>query len=258
MRETGLADIEKYKFLLIERINFKELGVYLKECRGRVILPIGSIEPHTSIFPLGTDKIIAEKLSIELAEELYRQGKCALVAPVLGYGISIEWKKSNSTITLSTLTMLLLLKDILSSLREIGFRKIIILNAHGGNSEIIRLVSREFAENYSDVEIIVVDWWKVVSDIISMHSSTSAFMHSDEIEISVLLYWGVIDKKMINEKNIVKKKKLPWQKSNGIEVYGNIAREQTLAAYGDLGRASVELGEYLVKEFCRRVAEIIE
>ncbi len=258
MRETGLADVEKCKFPLIERMNFKELEAYLKECNGRVILPIGSIEPHTNIFPLGTDKIIAEKLSIELAKELYRQGKCALVAPVLSYGISIEWKKSNSTITLSTLAMLLLLKDILSSLREIGFRKIIILNAHGGNSEIIRLVSREFIGNYDDIEIIVVDWWKVVSDIISKHSLASVFMHSDEIEISMLLYWGVIDKELINEKNIVKKKKLPWQKDNGVEVYKGIAREQTLVAYGDPSRASTELGEYLVKEFCKRVAEVIE
>ena len=258
MRETGLADTEKYKFLLIERISFKELEAYLKECKGRVILPIGSIEPHASIFPLGTDKMIAEKLSIELAKELYNQGKCALVAPVLSYGISIEWKKSNSTITLSTLTMSLLLKDVLNSLREIGFRKIIILNAHGGNSEIIRLVSREFVENYSNMEIIVIDWWRVVSDIISTYSSTNTFMHSDEIEISLLLYWGVIDRKIIDEKNILKKKKFPWQKGNGIEIYGNIVREQTLAAYGNPSKASIELGEYLVREFCRRVTEIIE
>ncbi len=257
MRETGLADVKDIDDLLIEKINYKKLKEYLEKCKGRVILPIGSIEPHADVFPLGTDKIIARNLSIELAKELYRQGKCALIAPVLSYGISIEWKKSNATITFSPLTMFLVLNDILYSLRKDGFKEIIILNAHGGNSEIIRLVAREFVEEYDDIKIIVIDWWKTVNDIISSRASAKTFMHSDEIEISMLLYWNIIDKSIIKER-IINKNKLPWIKGNGIEVYSSVTKEQALVAYGDPSRASVELGEYLVKTFCKRVANIIE
>ncbi len=256
MRETGLADSKS--ILLLEYMNVKELLSNIDEC-DRVIIPLGSIEPHTEFFPLGTDKIIAERLSIELSRELHRSGKCSIIAPTIGYGLSIEWKKSGATVTLSPLTIMYLLTDIVTSLIEMGFKKIIILNGHGGNSEIIRVVSREIALRNVDVEIIVIDWWRLVSDIIEKYSSTGMFLHSDEIEISLLLYWGIIREEDIRriEKYIVKNSRLPWQGRKGIEMYASIERDQALIAYGSPDKANARLGEFLVKEFCKRASSII-
>ncbi len=256
MRETGLADNKS--IFLLEYMNVKELLSNIDGC-DRVIIPLGSIEPHTEFFPLGTDKIIAERLSIELSRELYRNGKCSIIAPTIGYGLSIEWKKSGATVTLSPLTIMYLLTDIVTSLIEIGFKKIIILNAHGGNSEIIRVVSREIALRNDGVEIVVIDWWKLVSDIIEKHSSTGMFLHSDEIELSLLLYWDIIREEDIRriDKYIVKNNRLPWQRRKGIETYTSIEKDQTLLAYGSPDKANARLGELLVKEFCKRASSII-
>ncbi len=259
MRETGLADKNSRFPLFIDLISVNDLTKYVEQCKKRIVLPIGSIEPHLRTLPLGTDKIIAEKLAIELAEEFHKNRECLLIAPVLSYSVSIEWKESNSTITLSPITMFYLLKDILISLMDMGFKNIIILNAHGGNSEIIRLTAREFVMKYNDVNIIVIDWWKIINDLIEKYTSTGNFLHSDEVEISLLLYWKIIDNRVLAEviKSVEKEKTLPWLKDYGIEHYTRIPHEKAIASYGDPSRASRELGELLIKEFKRRATEII-
>jgi creatinine amidohydrolase/Fe(II)-dependent formamide hydrolase-like protein len=144
-----------------------------------VVIPVGSMEQHCDL-PVGTDCLIAEALSwrtcnyIEKIENI----RC-FIAPPICYGYSPEWKRSWGTISLELKTFSNLLKDVIKGLIKWGFKKIVILNAHGGNSNIISAVLSEIVSEIQENEITLaqVDYWKVAGFKLG---------HGDLIERSIL------------------------------------------------------------------------
>jgi len=108
------------------------------------VLPVGAIEQHGSHLPVGTDTIFAGEYAARLAEKLD-----AYLLPVLPITSSIEHRKGKGTVYINGETLSLLLRDIAESLQISGFRKLIIVNFHGGNWTIkptVRRLNRELAE----------------------------------------------------------------------------------------------------------------
>ena len=113
-----------------------------------VILPVGAIEQHGPHLPLGTDWIIADASGRALAQELN-----AYVLPALPVGNSQEHLSFKGSVSIRPTTLAQVLEDICLSLRHQGFRKIVILSAHGGNW-IIKPWIRDFNFRYPDMMVI--------------------------------------------------------------------------------------------------------
>ena len=94
----------------------------------RCILPIGSTEQHAGL-SLATDAILAERIAVEAAEPFG-----VPVFPVLSYGLTPYFSGFPGTLTLRVATYAALLRDLLDSLKNTGFRRILIVNGHGGTS----------------------------------------------------------------------------------------------------------------------------
>lgn len=109
-----------------------------------VILPVGATEQHGPHLPLGTDSLIVEHVAREAAA-LAANGIDVLVAPTLCFGSSHHHLPFGGTVSLSTERYYGALIDMVESLITDGFRRIFILNGHGGNHEIIQLVARDLA-----------------------------------------------------------------------------------------------------------------
>ena len=93
----------------------------------RCVLPLGSTEQHAGL-SLATDSILSERVSIEAAEPLG-----VPVFPVLPYGLTPYFTAFPGTISLRVATYAAVLRDVLDSLKGAGFRRILIVNGHGGN-----------------------------------------------------------------------------------------------------------------------------
>src|SRR5947207_15729006 len=93
----------------------------------RIVLPLGSTEQHAYL-SLGTDSILAERVSVEAAEPLG-----VPVLPVLAYGVTPYFAAFPGSPTLSAATYALVLRELVSSLEGQGFRRILLVNGHGGN-----------------------------------------------------------------------------------------------------------------------------
>src|ERR1044072_5592370 len=93
----------------------------------RCVLPLGSTEQHAYL-SLSVDSILAERLAVEAAEPLG-----VPVFPVLAYGITPYFRAFPGTITLRMETYMSILRDILNAMAEQGFKRILIVNGHGGN-----------------------------------------------------------------------------------------------------------------------------
>src|SRR3954451_8403491 len=110
----------------ISDMNWMMVEAYLQR-DDRCVLPLGSTEQHAHL-SLSTDSILAERLATEAAEPFG-----VPVFPVLAYGITPYFQAFPGTITVRVETYLSILRDILDALAGQGFKRILIVNGHGGN-----------------------------------------------------------------------------------------------------------------------------
>src|SRR5512145_2602684 len=110
-----------------------------------VVLPLASIEQHGPHLPLFTDSIIAQEV-LRRALRLLPEHVHVWHLPLLAYGKSNEHAGFAGTMTLTSETLIRVLKDIGQSVARSGFRRFAIVNAHGGNTEIVDFVIRDIRE----------------------------------------------------------------------------------------------------------------
>ena len=113
----------------ISEMNWMMVEEYLKR-DDRAVLPLGCTEQHAYL-SLSTDSILAERLAVEAAEPLG-----VPVFPVLAYGITPYFRAFPGTITLRVETYMSVAGDILDAMAEHGFKRILIVNGHGGNAPV--------------------------------------------------------------------------------------------------------------------------
>jgi creatinine amidohydrolase len=119
----------------------------------RCVLPLGCTEQHAYL-SLATDNILAERVATEAA------GPVGVpVFPVVSYGITPYFMDYPGTVTVSPATYERLLVEILVSVRRHGFRRIAIVNGHGGNVP-ARAAVEAWAVGKKGLSLRWHDWWK--------------------------------------------------------------------------------------------------
>lgn len=135
----------------IEELNWMDVEEYLKH-DDRIMLILGACEQHAYL-SLMTDA----KIPMALADAASQESG-VLVGPPLNFGVSPYFLSYPGTISLRVSTFLDTVEDILRSLYQHGFRRILVLNGHGGN-EPARGRIVELANEYSDLKVIWYSWW---------------------------------------------------------------------------------------------------
>lgn len=159
----------------MENMNWMQVEEYLKG-DDRVILVMGSAEEH-GYLTLGTDTQIPLEIAKEAAA---RTG--VLIAPTVNYGAGKSNAAFPGTITIKPSTTMALVEDILESLAEQGFKRILILNGHGQN-EIAKWVIEEISAKYPELNVKFRSWYMLPKayEEIKAHT-TSTFDHASWLE----------------------------------------------------------------------------
>ncbi len=106
------------------------------------ILPTAAIEQHGPHLPTGTDTMIAEGMLAELRRQCPEDLDIRIL-PVQAVGKSNEHLHAAGTLTLTAETALRVWTEIGLSVARAGVRKLVIVNSHGGNLDLISILSRE-------------------------------------------------------------------------------------------------------------------
>jgi creatinine amidohydrolase len=169
-----------------------------------VLLPISAIEQHGSHLPVGTDSIILEALLAEFVKEKDFEVGSVLVAPQLYVGKSNEHMGFCGTLTLTAKTLYSVIEELTASIVKSGFKRIILTNSHGGNTDLLNLIARDLRITYG-IAVYVFDWWftNFWADILKEEKQSQSpygVFHACELETSLVL---AIAPETVNKDRIV-------------------------------------------------------
>jgi creatinine amidohydrolase len=125
---------------------------------------------------LATDNLLAERVAGEAAEPLG-----VPVLPVLPYGVAPSFVAYPGTVSLPVRTFLTVVRDVLDALYAQGFRRVLIVNGHGGNTP-ARTVAQEWAAERTGAQAIHHDWWMAPRTLAAVRSIDRDASHASWME----------------------------------------------------------------------------
>jgi creatinine amidohydrolase len=152
------------------------------------VLPTAAMEQHGPHLPLDTDTFLCTRVA-EAAAAHAEAGGPVLVAPTLAYGSSAHHMAFAGTLTLTAATFLASIREICSSLVAHGWRRLLVLNGHGGNSALAREAVQQVAVD-APVVAAAADYWALVRETAAevRDSPPGGMAHACEFETSLMLY----------------------------------------------------------------------
>lgn len=158
----------------IQDLNWMQLENYLKH-DDRCVLPLGSTEQHAYL-SLCVDNILAERMALDAAEPLGIP-----VFPVLSYGITPYFRAYPGSISLRVETYLHIIRDVLEGFAEQGFRRVLIVNGHGGNSP-AQSYAAEWMAEHPEITVKFHNWWNAPQTWAKVMQIDSVASHASWME----------------------------------------------------------------------------
>lgn len=153
------------------------------------VLPTAAIEQHGPHLPVGTDTLIAQGMLNQLAKDCPSDLDLR-VLPVQTVGKSNEHLWAKGTITLTAATALTAWTEIGLSVARAGIKKIVIANSHGGNLDLVSILSRELRVQ-ADMLAVKCQWGSFGHPQGMYSAHELAFgIHGGDVETSLMrAFW---------------------------------------------------------------------
>jgi creatinine amidohydrolase len=158
----------------ISDMNWKDVEAYLQK-DDRVVLPLGSTEQHGGL-SLSVDSILSEKVALDAAEPLGIP-----VFPVLPYGVTPYFLAYPGSVSIRVETYVRFVRDILDSLLYQGFRKIFIVNGHGGNQP-AGSIAIEWMADHPGTAVKFHNWWNAPETLAKVQALDPVASHASWME----------------------------------------------------------------------------
>ncbi|MFD7433727.1 creatininase family protein [Streptomyces sp. NPDC059861] len=147
------------------------------------VLPIGSFEQHGPYLPLATDTLVACAVAREIADTY----PVHLLPPVT-ISCSHEHAAWPGTVSISSVTLHAVVRDIAESLRRSGVEALVLVNGHGGNYVLGNVVQESSARGERMALFPAAEDWETARERAGVRTSLLTDMHAGEIETSILLH----------------------------------------------------------------------
>ena len=137
------------KTILFAKMTWPEVQKAV-ESNSLALIVVGQTEEHGPHLPLDTDSLIGETVAKRAAEKLRDEGTPTVLLPTVWTGYTtVDLYAWPGTISIKPIHLVNILTDICESLVRIGFKKIALINCHGGNAFAMEVASREIRDRTS-------------------------------------------------------------------------------------------------------------
>jgi creatinine amidohydrolase len=183
--ETDMKKMEAYDWSAMTAPELNELA----RKNALVFVPVGSVEQHGPHLSTGTDAILAKDICYRVAQLL--DGACpVVVTPALWFGLAGHHLAFGGTFTVSLDTYKAVIGDLCRSIAQAGFKRIVLVNGHGGNIQGLASVVSELACQFEDqrVEIATTTYFmEAYQEVAEILEDQDCIMHACEGETSMMM-----------------------------------------------------------------------
>ncbi|HWB84680.1 MAG TPA: creatininase family protein [Bryobacteraceae bacterium] len=168
--------------MILAQLSWPEIeSVVSRVC----VVPLGSLEQHGPHLPLWTDTAIVSEIARRLELQIPEQ---VVLAPAQPVGHSPHHARFGC-LSLDVAAYIFLIENICRSCAAMGFRRIFLLNGHGGNDVPCRAALCQLKCEMPDVRIAFASYWTLASEAFGrIRSSPPGGMnHACEMETSIML-----------------------------------------------------------------------
>ncbi len=222
-----------------------------------VILPVASLEQHGPHLPVEVDSMLGETVAVRAARKIVERGKSAIVLPVLWTGLSEHHMSFGGTVTLDYPTFAAVVEGVCRSVLRDGFKRIVLLNAHGGNENALRTITDELTPKLGVPILQFTYWYAAAAAIADILETQGALMHACEAETSMM---------MAVRPELVAMDRVGMAKANstpdvsdvvggGVYLWRTIGSRSSSGVIGNPEAATAEKGERLFEAIAAKLAD---
>lgn len=211
------------------------------------VLPVAAIEQHGPHLAVSTDATLGEGMIAELVNRL-PDDVSILIMPMMSVGKSNEHARHPGTLTFSAETALRMWVELGECVHRAGLRKMVFINSHGGNAELLSVVTRELRVRFN--MLAVLTQWRRFGLPEGMYTALEAAhgIHAGDIETSQMLHFRPDRVRMEHVRDFPPRaaeleKTYKYLKPTGLHAFGWICTDLNPdGAVGDASLATAEKG----------------
>ncbi len=229
------------------------------------VLPIAAMEQHGPHLAVSTDTVIADGMVAEVVKRLPADLP-VVILPTQQIGKSNEHLRSPGTITFSAETVIRAWTEIGEAVHRAGLRKLIIVNSHGGNVDVMNIVARELRVRLNMLAV-ACQWSRFGSPAgLYTDQENAVGIHAGDMETSMMLHFAPERVTMAKAENFAPatieiSKTFDLLRPTGFTAFGWIAQDlHPSGAAGDASIATKEKGrltaEHRAEAFIRLLRDV--
>lgn len=220
-----------------------------------VVCPIAALEQHSRHLPFFTDSILCESVVTQIEKALPQD---VLLMPVQWLGASAHHLGMAGTLSAGTHTYIDMLCEPLRCLLQHGFRRVLIVNGHGGNIDSFHLALRQLAIEFPNALLTGASYWEFGLNEIAeiLEGKRKAVGHACEFETSMMLF---LRPELVRKNEIADDELNPsLSELSSVYIPLDMKRQTRQGGTGQPTLATAEKGERLLNAVVAKGVETIQ
>ncbi|MBK1660968.1 creatininase family protein [Paracraurococcus ruber] len=223
-----------------------------------VIVPVASLEQHGPHLATGVDIVLGTGVAQATAARIAAAGAPVVVTPCVWTGLAEHHMEFGGTVTLDYAAMAAVLGGIVRSAARHGFKRVMLLNGHGGNAEAVIQAASELTIALG-IKVAAGTYWHIVPEVIApILDRQPGLMHACEAETSLMLALRPDSVRLdrLPEAHGPMSTRVEGQPA-GLALRRSFRAISETGVIGDARTASAEKGEKLLAAISGRLAELL-
>lgn len=219
-----------------------------------VVLPIAAVEQHGPHMPTGTDDFICTAVAEAVEQNLHES---LLLLPTLWLGASQHHLRWGATLTPRVENYETLLYEIVESVLNDGFRRVLILNGHGGNIGPMQIALRRLQVDFHDCQLLAASYWSIAEQEIAavLEGECKTVGHACEAETSLIMH---LRPELVRPAKIDNFQDYELDLVDGVYHCKDMFQRTSRGATGRPDLASAEKGAAMFQQIVARVTEVLK
>ncbi len=219
-----------------------------------VLLPIAACEQHGPHLPTATDTIICGAIAAGVEKEM---PDSVLLLPVLWLGASQHHLPWGGTLTATLETYTTLLCEIIQPLLQDGYRRVLLLNGHGGNVDPMHVALRRLQPRYPQTLLSAAAYWSIAKSEIAeiLTGEDKGIGHACEAETSLVMH---LRPELVRADGIHDASQYLPSDVHGVFVCRDMKQRTERGATGRPDLATAEKGKSLYEGIVARVTTAVQ